>query len=228
MGFPIMTWTVRDIIKMTLTAGLLLFGAACSTNENAEAQIFGPGVSAHGSIFYFWGTVDSSLTAQCGTATVPTSTTDGTSSNTSGTEAKDSTKFNIVSTYTFTDTLLSQGQQMILRYTYNSTQTKFTLSSANTSSQTCTTSNGITCSSSGTLTCSTADNVNCGGSSAFIFSSRNPSVTFNASTGTIDWTKGLVLTDDNSAVASAILSFDMISSDGTAFQGEVTCISDDQ
>ncbi|MBI3395173.1 MAG: hypothetical protein HY042_05015, partial [Spirochaetia bacterium] len=152
--------------------------------------------------------------------------TSGSSGSSGSGSTTTTTTYNIKSNYYFADNLAYQGQQMVLRYVYSQTRHSYSLSIANTATTTCQTSDGISCDSVGTKTCVTSDSVTCGGANAFIFSIRNPAMTFTGSVGTIDYSQGFSLTTDNSAVNNATLDINMSAADGTLFVGKVTCVSD--
>ena len=73
-------------------------------------------------------------------------------------------------------------------------------------------------------TCETVDNVTGGGANAVIFASRVPSVSFQASSGIVDWSNGLRLNSSQNGVAFASLEFEMVSTSGSVFTGNVTCL----
>ena len=115
---------------------------------------------------------------------------------------------------------------MILRYTYNIYRTKYSLTPISTTSQTCSTTDGITCDGVGPLTCKTADGITCGLSKTMIFVSTWQGIQFTASSGSISWKDGFTLTNDNSTVQYANLELNLVDDSGTIFRGTVVCQSD--
>ncbi len=176
-------------------------------------------------VYKFWGEIDTSLTSVCGTATPPTTSTTGTSGtgSTGSGSTTTPTSFSISSFYTF-----KLGATLLLKYTYSTTLSNFSLAPLTTTTQTCSTLDFVSCNTSGSATCETSDGLKCGGSTAFIFVNSLAGITFQGRTGTIDWKSGYSLNGDNTQVSYANLAFEMISSNGSIFQGTTTCISQPQ
>lgn len=206
-------------VLVMLAAGLL---SCTSTDENGEALIVGPDVVALGGAYQFFGTIDSDLTTDCGTATSGTASED-TSTTTSTTSSSDSSdSVYAVDTYI----QFENGETLLIKFEYEQSEETFRLQPTTTSTSTCPTTDFVNC--NGTVgvnpTCETVDNVTCGGANAFIFASRVPSVSFQASSGIVDWSNGLRLNSSQNGVAFASLEFEMVSTSGSVFTGNVTCL----
>ncbi|GIX42326.1 MAG: hypothetical protein KatS3mg129_2059 [Leptospiraceae bacterium] len=142
------------------------------------------------------------------------------SSSSSDSSSSTQTQYDIDSFYRF-----KFGDYMQLRYTYDTNRKKYSLVPTTTTISTCNTSDFINCDSSGTGTCETADGVKCGGTKTFIFVGVINPLTFQAVSGTIDWSKGFALTSDNKYVQKANLEFSMVDKNGNVLQGKVYCYS---
>ncbi len=193
----------------------LLFIACKKQGEKAELTLLGTGIP--GNYYYFEGEINKDITPYCGE--VKTSSTSS-SSGSSGSSGTSTTTYDIDSYYLF-----RFGDYMQLRYTYDSNRQKFTLVPTTTILSTCNTIDFITCNTAGTRTCETADGIKCGGTKTFIFVGVVDSITFQAVSGTIDYSKGFTLTSDSKYVQRSNLEFKMIDKDGNVLQGKIYCYS---
>jgi len=222
----------------------LLFSLHCeeSDENDADTVMAGPLASALGASFlvsggtyYFTGEVDTDRTPSCGTAKAAsgTTTTDTTSSSSSSSSSTSTaTRHNIDSFYYLKLKQFALNVATLsMRYEYNENKESFTLTPV-TGGQTCLTTDGVSCNGTDSTihaSCETVDNVKCGGTYAFIFSGLDPAIfTFQANSGTFDWSDGFGLDDNKEAVSYARLQLNMSATDGTVLRGTINCYSQEQ
>ncbi len=202
----------KDFIVKGFLLSLLLINFCKKADEKATLSILGSNIS--GNYYYFEGEIDKDISPYCGEVKTNSSSNSGSSSTIT------QNQFDIDSFYRF-----RFGDYMQIRYTYDKSRTKFSLTPSTTTLSTCNTSDFINCNSSGTATCETADGLKCGGTKTFIFVGALNPLQFQAVSGTIDWSKGYALTSDNKYVQKANLEFTMVDNNGNILQGKVYCYS---
>lgn len=233
---------------MTLLAvlALPLFFSGCENDEDAaELQMLGALADATNlpiaGYFFFQGTVDLDRTASCGSASPSGSSSSGSTESGSGSSSgsgsgstTNTSKYDISSFWYFKTgegTFSYNTGTMTLRFIYNENKQSYTLNPVDSASSTCFTADGINCNGSsdnGNPTCVTVDNVKCGGEQAFIYTNEDPEFTFQANNGTLEYDRGFNLDDTNENVSLAKIDFSMVASDGTIFQGNANCLSQEQ
>ena len=232
-----MSIQTRTFFAALTLSSMMMAGGCTEDKETAYATLVGAAITNN--VFTFYGEVDNTLVSSCGTAaavTAAATTTTGTTSTSTTSTAPAPTKFKISSFYVFNNEIVDgvtipQTATMLLKYTYNTKQDSFGLTPTSSSTSTCETRDFIKCETGGPFTCATTDSQTCGGESAFIFSNTlaNPVITFEAYTGTIDWSRGFNLNSDSSAVSSLDLELRFVNKEGTAaFVGGVRCTSSEQ
>lgn len=119
------------------------------------------------------------------------------------------------------------GETLLIKFTYDEDQESFRMVPSSSTAQTCPTTDFISCNGTDGVnpTCETTDNISCGGANSFIYTSKLPLVTFQASSGTIDWNNGFTVNSSGSGVEFMDLEFDMVSATGAIFSGTVRCVS---
>ncbi len=190
----------------------------------------------NGGYYSFSGTL-SETTSSCGSATAATSSSTSTTTTTTATTSyKITAYFEFLegqSEYTFNYPLGSA--QMYLKFVYDTTKRKFSLSPSTTSTTTCYTTDYVHCNgTSANPSCVTIDGTYCGGENTFSFSSTNnsnisgseivaPNITFLAKSGEIDYRRGVVLDTNKTTVTRMDIDFNMTSEDGVVFKGSLYC-----
>ncbi|MCS7204436.1 MAG: hypothetical protein NZ853_01935 [Leptospiraceae bacterium] len=194
---------------------LILFVLTCKKPEDkAKLSIFGLNlVGNFGNYYYFEGEIDKEISPYCGEVKKkPTSE--------SSKKETSPTQYDIDSFLQF-----KWGDYVQLRFTYDPQRKKFSLTPTTTAVSICKTSDFINCNPNGTAQCETADGIKCGGTKTFIFVGvLNPFV-FQAVSGTIDWSKGFILSSDDRYVQRANLEFFMVDKDRNVLEGRITCNS---
>lgn len=226
----------RNLVLISLLMMAPVLSAGCS-NDDDEDNLAALLVSATGDVstYQFYGKVDPDLTSSCGSTSTTSSSSKVSTTDDTTTTTTTSTIYDITSYYIFTsgESAITfnypiNEATMYLKYKYNSTRDSFSLTPLTTSTSTCYTTDYINCNgSSGNPTCETADSLKCGGTYAFIFVSENPAVTFQAQSGSLDWSKTFRLDSGESSVARIDMTFSMVSADGTFFDGEIECNEND-
>lgn len=186
--------------------------------EKADLTLLGTGIP--GNFYYFEGEINKDITPYCGDVKTSSSSSSSSSGSSGSSGSTSTTIYDIDSYYLF-----KFGDYMQLRYTYDSNRQKYTLVPTTTVLSTCNTVDFITCNTAGTRTCETADGIKCGGTKAFIFVGVVNPITFQAVSGTIDYSKGFTLTSDSKYVQKANLEFNMIDKNGNILQGKIYCYS---
>lgn len=216
--------------KIILTTLILLSGLSLlwctSQEEELDASLVGPSDIVTGGAMIFKTGVDTQLTTSCATATAATDSSTTTSTESSSTTSsssdsnKDITKYAISSYIQF-----ESGETMLLKFTHDEDQESFRMIPSTSTAQTCPTTDFISCNGTTGVnpTCETTDNISCGGADSFIFTSSIPVATFEASSGTIDWTEGFTIDTTTGEVDLMDLEFDMLSTDGAVMSGTVRC-----
>jgi len=208
-----------------LTAIVSFTGCQQSGTEN-KASFMILGTSANtaglGGAYSFAGEIEKNLSPSCGKTTRQADANTGTQTGqtqTQGTQQSttDAT-YNVEGYYIF-----KSGETLFLRYQYKFIRTQYTLAPTSANLSRCNTIDFINCNNAGNASCETVDNIKCGGTHTVIFTSKNPVLNFQASGGTIDWSKGFSISPDNTYVVSSNLKLDLTSSDGTVFKGQVEC-----
>ena len=214
---------LRRLLPFLILA--LIFDCKSSSDE-ASGLLVGPAALSIGGIYSFYGkSVDKTYTTSCGTAGTAFATTSSSSTSTAATTTSSSsskkteqTSYGIQSYYVF-----SNGETMSLKYDYYTTRDTFSFTPLNAATTSCNTDDLTTCNSTGRFTCTTSDNLNCGGTYAFLFRNTIPALAFQGLSGSVSWKKGFSLNSSNNAVNNVVLTYNMISADGSVFKGTVEC-----
>ena len=215
------------LLTLCVSASLL---SCTSESEELKATLIGPADVVSGGAQIFTSTIDTQLTTSCGTASAASTDTSDTS-GTSGTTSSPSSSPDSSSTVTkYTINAYIQfmlGETLLIKFTYDEDQESFRMVPSSSTAQTCPTTDFISCNGTDGVnpTCETTDNISCGGANSFIYTSKLPLVTFQASSGTIDWNNGFTVNSSGSGVEFMDLEFDMVSATGAIFSGTVRCVS---
>lgn len=222
----------------TLAMAMMFFFLSCEENESkieadSSSIIEAWLLSQYRTDYYtFDGVVNRDLTPSCGEATEIT---------TASSAKATTTRYRISLYYIFDEAHFdySLGRYYLyMKFVYDPNETEFSLSPSTTNTSTCPTLDYISCNgTSGTNPeCTTVDGLTCGGENAFSFVSVSntqtaypgsdyfsPDFSFQAQTGSIDYSGGFSLDTNSAYVTLSDLDFNMISADGTVFKGNVYC-----
>jgi hypothetical protein len=207
---------------------LLALNASCKKEENrAEITALGPLLAAIGyPVYILDGTLNLDYSQSCGSA-VQESTGSGSGSGSTSQATYKIDAFYYIdvgkSDFTFNYPLLTAN--LTMRFKYDPARTSYSFNPLNTVFTQCSTKDSISCDTTGTLLCDTVDGIKCGGVDAFIFTSGSQNIAFQAYTGTIDWSNGLTLNSQNTAIQYSSLEFSMIAENGSIFRGKISCSS---
>lgn len=211
------------LFALLTTIVFCILAQGCTQAENrASGLLVGPGAASVGGAYTFYGTVDKTYTTSCGTAGQPiesdTGTSTTTTTTTSSSEESEQTTYGVQSYLVF-----QNGETISLKYDYSTTREDFSFSPQTVVTTTCATDDLSTCLSTGRFTCTTSDNLTCGGSYTFLFKNSVPVLGFQAKQGILSWKKGFSINAEGNGVDNAQLTFDLIGTDGSVFQGQIDC-----
>lgn len=219
---------VKSILPLALILSFSLpaiGGSGCKQpKEEVELSIIDPLFEFP---IYFRGTIDENYTVSCGSAVAGTTSSSTTTETGTGTGTTTSGSYIITSYYTFISRFVGEntGEIMSMKYTYYPDRDSYSLTPQTTTYNTCQTDDRVNCSSTGIYSCPTVDYIHCGGEEYFAYYNPLSNYSFLAETGIINWSRGFNLSDDSTSVQSIELELDFINKEGTVFQGEVSCVS---
>lgn len=238
-------------LRMLAAAGLIAMASGLVSCEEEEEGMDAEYILSSvlysqllGEPYYtFTGTLNEDATSSCGTATEITTTDETTTSGASTLETTNPT-YRIKMYYVFKTGIdqfqssFPMGQAVLYtKWEYKTSSNSFSLTPTTQTTSTCPTIDFIKCNGTSGVnpTCETVDNINCGGTNAFSFTSTNdvngavysstyaPDITFQAESGTTDWSEAFALNSSKTEVTKAKIKFTMLSSDGSILEASVYC-----
>ena len=113
---------VSATVLAVLAASLL---NCTTTDENGEALIIGPDVVALGGAYQFFGTIDSDLTTDCGTATSGTASEDTSTTTTTSTSTSTDSSDSVYAVDTYIQ--FENGETLLIKFEYEQSEETFRL-----------------------------------------------------------------------------------------------------